>query len=301
MRTSLVPIDQMRDKAVHAANGFHYSGWGAHPVVASGDDLKPEDKYGFDMIGSDGLEHSQPKGYYKLDIVIPDVVPDGKYMLAWAWFGGVDGKIKATPQEPETGGYFADYWSCSFVLVEGGAPLAASYMPKFVNDMPQWSSEGCIAHADDVGQCPVEHCRHRKGHYRKPAAFLGNGPKPITLANFGGTVPDAPPKETPPVDTPRETPAPVEDGPAPSPEYSPPTDPGKMYFDRGSMSCLCIAGSSDMCFKELTAYSQQCVAHEAYYNQPKACSEACCELCKKDDSFSACQNSETRRVCSLLA
>lgn len=325
VRLTLVPLEKVKDKAVHAANAFHYSCWGSNIVVASGDALNPPDKYGYSMVGSDGQTHSHPKAYYKTSAEIPDVVPDGSYMLGWAWFGGVTGGVKGNfVQEPTHWSYFADYWSCSFVAVKGGKPLASSYTPKFINDMSQFSSDGCMAHANDIGLCTYEPCLDRKSFYQKPAAFNGSGPKPITPENFGGEVPpvDEVPKETPKADPPRETPTteppnetptveppketptvelPKETPKAEDPVYTdPPTEnPDPVYFDRGLMSCLCIAGSSDMCFKELASYTDNCDAHERYYRQPSGCAESCCAFCKKTgDKFSACRNANTQRACS---
>lgn len=222
-RLSLVPLDKMKDKAVHSANAFHYSCWGANVKVASESELG-KDKYGFSLIGSDGKEHDQAPAYYTVDIKIPEVVPDGKYMLGWAWFGGPGGKIlQNAPQEPKPYSYFSDYWSCSFVVIKGGAPLASSYTPVFVNDMSQFSEDGCMSHADDVGQCTYEPCRDRKAFYRKPAAFLGDSPTPITPANFGGSAPP------PAADPPRASPPPKEDPPraSPPPKEDPTVEPPK--------------------------------------------------------------------------
>lgn len=338
-RFTLVPLDKMKDKAVHSANAFHYSCWGARVKVATAAE-KVRDKYGFSLIGSDGQEHDQPAGYYTVDITIPPVVPDGKYMMGWAWFGGPSGVVtKNEPLEPRPVSYFSDYWSCSFVVIKGGVPLASSYTPIFVNDMDQFSEDGCMAHADDLGQCVREPCRDRKTFYRKPAAFLGDGPTPITPANFGGSVPPPqdkpaaePPKEDPTVKPPKEDPMvkpPKEDpmvkppkaspprteDPKPEPptekypeppagEYPPPSaDPPRErgHFDRDLMSCLCIVGSASKCFPELAAYSKNCTAGAMYFRQTKACGESCCALCKETgDKFSACRHRFTRWVCKTL-
>jgi hypothetical protein len=80
------------------------------------------------------------------------------------------------------------YYSCAFVRVRGGFPLASSYMPRFIPDMPRFSKDGCMSANDMVGKCPVEPCVGPVGSYIRPAGF-GNGktPEPVTPATFGGS------------------------------------------------------------------------------------------------------------------
>lgn len=226
IRLTLVPLAEMKSKAAHARNAFHYSCWGATPVVATGSDLNPPDEFGFTMTGTDGAQHSFAKGYYKLDAEIPDVVPDGKFMLGfydgWSaakfqtWlFSPGPAEVLLDVDEDGGGTHFGDpsidsgfgavlgvlkildlpylshpstprnYWSCAFVEIEGGAPLVASYTPKFINDMSQFSTEGCMSATDRLGTSGVEPCVSITAKYRKPAVFLNGGPKPLTPAQFG--------------------------------------------------------------------------------------------------------------------
>ncbi|KAI0560108.1 hypothetical protein FGB62_125g09 [Gracilaria domingensis] len=175
-------------KAAHKRNAFHYSCWGAKPVRAASNELE-KDKFGFTLVGSDGEQHSSPKGYYAAEVTIPTCVPDGDYVMGWVWYGGTGGSIEGNdPQEPVPWGYFGDYWSCSFVRIEGGAALASSCDPVFVNDMGQFSEEGCMSANDEPGICASEPCKV-DGTYQKPKSFKnGNRPEPLTPENFGGVI-----------------------------------------------------------------------------------------------------------------
>ncbi|PXF39880.1 hypothetical protein BWQ96_10411 [Gracilariopsis chorda] len=217
------------EKAVHQHNAFHYSCWGANPVQASSDELE-KDRYGFTFVGSDGEQHGAPKGYYTVDVTIPTCIPDGNYVMGWVWFGGTGGtKIERNePQEPKPWGYFGDYWACSFVRVEGGDPLSASYQPVFQNDMSQYSEEGCMSANNMPGTCASEPCRV-DGVYQKPRPFTeGRIPAPLTPDNFGGikenslTSPvDASPSNIPARTTPKTMyPSASPSTPVPIPSYT---------------------------------------------------------------------------------
>jgi hypothetical protein len=90
VRMTLVPADKVMDKAAHEKGAFHYSCWGAGVTVATPAQIAKDDK-GFNIIGNDGEQHSQPPAFYSTDVIIPDVVPDGDYVLGWVWFGGTGG------------------------------------------------------------------------------------------------------------------------------------------------------------------------------------------------------------------
>lgn len=183
MRLTLVPVSKMMDKKAHTQNAFFFSCWGAHPKRASNEDKK-SDRWGFSLVGSDG-RHSSKAGYYTEQVEVPDVVPDDDYILGWSWYGGTGGKVTGNkPQKPKNHSYFGDYWSCSFVRVKGGAPIADEYTPVFHNGMSQFSKEGCMSFTDRPGVCSVEPCENIKGKYQKPAEFKNGPPKALTPLNF---------------------------------------------------------------------------------------------------------------------
>jgi hypothetical protein len=90
IRMTLVPVSKIMDKAEHAKGAFHFSCWGAGVTQATQAEITRDDK-GFNIVGNDGDQHSSPPAYYSSDIIIPDVVPDGDFVLGWVWFGGTSG------------------------------------------------------------------------------------------------------------------------------------------------------------------------------------------------------------------
>lgn len=183
MRHTLVPVDEMMDKRAHERNAFHYSCFGAHPVQATKADSK-EDKWGYSIAGNDGLKIAP--GYYETKVTMPRCVPDGDYVFGWVWYGGTGGSVSNTEytEPPFNKGYFTDYWSCSFVRVEGGDALGSSCTPEFVNDMSKWSDEGCMSANDAPGVCRSEPCVVW-GDFQKPRPFKnGEVPAALTPDNF---------------------------------------------------------------------------------------------------------------------
>lgn len=189
VRHTLVPIEKMMDKKVHARNAFHYGCWGGNSAVAKKQDLK-RDKWGYSLVGGDGKLHDGPVGYYYNKVTIPPVVPDGVYVLGWVWYGGMGGSMKKnTAKRPHSIGLFADYWSCAFVKIKGGSKLAKSYTPVFVNELKKHWKDGCNSHSDEPGICKYEPCIVR-GRIQKPKSFKnGKKPKPLSPGLF--KVPDS--------------------------------------------------------------------------------------------------------------
>lgn len=182
VRLTLVPVDKMMDKQAHSRNAFHYGCWGANSVPATRADFA-KDRWGFNIAGGDGSLHNLTKAYHITEITIPIVVPNGNYVLGWAWFGGVGGTIeKNVPARPFPSGFFGDYYSCSFVRIEGGAPVARSYSPVFINDMQSRWPRGCHASADALGVCEVEPCKTLPARQQVPRPFK-SGPPPVLKPN----------------------------------------------------------------------------------------------------------------------
>lgn len=286
-RFTLVPPGKMMDKATHTRNAFHYSCWGANPVQASGAELG-KDKYGYSTVGNDGEEHNYPKGYYKTIITIPSVIPDGKYVLGWVWHGGVGGGVKGnSPQEPSPYGYFADYWSCSYVEIRGGAPLQREYTPKFDNDMKQYSNEGCMSANDAPGVCSWEPCEVR-GKYQKPRPFKNGSPKPIKPEMFGGKSPSGngsggnrpqPPKK---------------------PNRKPSGSSGKSIALK-KRACGCLA-AGNRCRRGLAKKTRgYCRKNTSMWAQSHICKDSCCKLCKLRlrKTRYLCEKPDIKSLCGL--
>ncbi len=210
-RFTLVRPDETMNRAAHDRNAFWYSCWGAkfREAIQVEKDL---DEFGFNINGVDGRRRTNgvPEGYFTADIVIPNCVPDGKYILGMVWYGGTGGNI--TTNDPKTPGqlsFYGDYWSCSFIEINGGT-MADSCEVVFKADS-KFSKDKCFASVDrpgapecnatvknpqsfsEVCQCKVEPCLKNgqpvRGSYMVPASFNGTKPAPLTPRNWGAEMP----------------------------------------------------------------------------------------------------------------
>lgn len=149
IRWALVPVAQMYEHSAHSRNAFHWSCWAINRFQCG-----EMDKYrdcDFDRRGE----------AFRDWLTIPAVFPDGDYMLGWTWYGGGEGDT----------GHFGDYYDCSFVRVQGGAPLAKTHKPTFAGG-------ACLATVNRLGVCKREPCvPMRKVVLRKPVEF-DRGAKP---------------------------------------------------------------------------------------------------------------------------
>ncbi|KAI0560504.1 hypothetical protein FGB62_111g08 [Gracilaria domingensis] len=147
VRLTLVPVSKMMDKDAHKKFTFQISCW------SSGLHRCPSRKER--VCGNDGEGMA-----YKVPITVPSVYPDDVYAFGWAWYGGGDFRGK---------GYFGDYYSCSFVRIQGGRRVTRSYSPQFVAGIGQPSRSTCISSVDRLGVCVREPCSGPDIAPRKPA------------------------------------------------------------------------------------------------------------------------------------
>lgn len=80
-RLTLVPKDKWTSKAAHAERAFWYSCWSAGREACSGAD---KDKASGGRCYDDG-----DGSRFGTTVTIPRVVPDGEYVLGYAWYGGL--------------------------------------------------------------------------------------------------------------------------------------------------------------------------------------------------------------------
>lgn len=333
VRITLVRPEDMMDKSAHERNAFHYSCWGARPVASSPQDIQ-RDRYGFSVNGNDGAEHYFRKSFYETFVTIPPTVPDGDYLLGWVWFGGTGSKITSDGvQQPSPYGYFGDYWSCSYVRVQGGVPLQSSYTPVFLNDMKQFSVQGCMSANDSPGVCVYEPCSVT-GKYQLPRAFKAGSPPPVTPAHFGGTVSassqKAPSNPTPkrsvlvnkvptkppathyvPKEKARRKPTPKKykpkkksqkpkkkrHGKKPKSRKRPSKNKrGGRIFPR-QQACRCISLSKKCLWTVAKQTEVNCQGLTYYRFQPSPCKKACCQFCRGNSHLKVCRSAFVRTVC----
>lgn len=136
VRLTLVPVDQMMDKRAHEKFTFQVSCWasGLHQCYS-----RKEQVCGNDAEGK----------AYKAPITVPSAYPDGVYVFGWAWYGGGDYR--------ETS-FFGDYYSCSFVRIQGGVSVSAQSRPVFLPGSNTKYNDACMSATDRVGVCSREPC-----------------------------------------------------------------------------------------------------------------------------------------------
>lgn len=146
VRLTLVPVSKMMDKTAHKKFTFQISCWssGLHRCYSRREEVCGND--------AEGLA-------YEVPITVPSVYPDGVYVFGWAWYGGGDFRGR---------GFFGDYYSCSFIRIEGGSRLTTSYSPRFVAGSHQPSQSSCISSVDRIGVCSREPCRGPQIAPRRP-------------------------------------------------------------------------------------------------------------------------------------
>lgn len=201
VRLSLVPLSEMMSKTAHARNAFHYSCWGAEAVPAKSNQ-RGTDRQGYSLVAADGKLHSLPVSYLETHPTIPTAVPDGDYILGWVWYGGLGGTIyQNTKAHPYMTGFFADYWACSYVRIQGGAQLAMSSRPVWAPDATKHWGAKCWSAADIPGVCTYEPCRPRS-RPTVPREFAnGRTPPILKRSNFASPVGRSSPLENAGKDT----------------------------------------------------------------------------------------------------
>jgi hypothetical protein len=168
VRLSLVPISQRMDKSAHDKMAFRFSCW------AVDEHLCP----------ANGFCGTQNK-LYRLHIKVPDVYPDGRYVLGWAWYGGTENNRAS----------MGDYWSCAFIEIRGGMPVAKSYEPIWESGLDK---NTCSSGVDRLGICFREPCdpynsRNLPQSEMVPQAFSNNNkPAAIQSSWFGGLLSSPP-------------------------------------------------------------------------------------------------------------
>lgn len=196
-RLALVPVEAMWNERAHDRLATHYSCWGSTRVPCGG---------GFYNCGT---ARNQQAG--ETTFTIPPCLPDGSYVLSYAWFGGLTTK-KGIP----------DYHHCAHVRIAGGNPASGTCQPQFLSNR-----DSCTASARKVGDCKVTGCASGVVFQARPAGFEG-GVRPTAYSvgdvlrvrndptgsydswpSVPATTPVSPPSQPTPTNRPRDTASPV--------------------------------------------------------------------------------------------
>ncbi len=165
-RRSLVPVKHMFDHDWHKKTAFDWGCWSQGSFICGKDTP---------LCGGDKKGKA-----YRNTITIPGVFPDGDYVFAQVWFGGLHWQGKAPK--------YADYWSCAFVKIQGGKKVD-SYTPKFrpsANPRRGVPKGKCETGSVRPLECGGEACENGPVKHTLPEEFLGGGlPPAVKWALFG--------------------------------------------------------------------------------------------------------------------
>lgn len=108
------------------------------------------------------------------NVRIPTVFPDGDYVLGHVWYGGLHYK--------QTHGQFPDYYSCSFVRIQGGYTKCVDYKPFFNpgsvkrgSSMEKSIRNGmCHSASMTIGECGMKGCWDMPAKWGVPSMFQRN-------------------------------------------------------------------------------------------------------------------------------
>lgn len=170
IRFAFVPLNLMFDTAAQTRRAFYTGCWNQGAIACDELECGTDDK---------GKILSRK-------ITIPAVIPDGIYVFSSMWYGGVHFLREM--------GLFADYYSCSYVRVEGGEPLIESFQPFYdqgENAQFEEAENGACRTANDrPGLCTGRfQCGGFKAIDDLPHAFKnGNLPEPLTPSLFSDNV-----------------------------------------------------------------------------------------------------------------
>lgn len=158
VRRALVPISHMRNRRWHARTAFE---WGC---FSSG---RHRCKRQRGRCGSD-----KRKFAYSATVKVPLVYPDGDYVFAQAWFGGLHWTRKRA--------YFANYYTCAFVRIRGG-PQRPRFFPRWA---PASGWGKCVTTSDRLGECDGIRCKRNPVVATVPAVFQKGKRPPAIYYNF---------------------------------------------------------------------------------------------------------------------
>lgn len=161
-RRSLVPVKYMFDEAWHKKTAFDFGCWSQGTFQCGKSDVCGDDAKG---------------RAYKNEMVVPSVFPDGDYVFAQVWFGGLHWM--------GTYSKYSDYFACSFIRIKGGTPVTSEYESTFTG-----KDKTCNTGKTFPLDCGGDGCIEKDGKPRPafeavPREFE-NGGKPSVLASTFG-------------------------------------------------------------------------------------------------------------------
>lgn len=162
IRLSLVPVPQMNSRAAHARFALQFGCWesGEYACAREGD-----------TCGTDRAGRA-----FKRHVRVPRVFVDGDYVLGYVWYGGLHFRRRR--------GMFADFHSCAFVRVRGGARAGGRHRAAWVAGTGARVVAGrCLTASTSVGLCGRNGCAWRRAFYGTSSRFRGRRPRRVSAGD----------------------------------------------------------------------------------------------------------------------
>ncbi len=157
-RRSLVPVKYMFDESWHKRTAFDFGCW----------------QQGTFQCGKNAVCGADAKGKaYKNKIVVPRVFPDGDYVFAQVWYGGLHWR--------GTYSKYSDYFACSFIRIKGGASLISKYQTTFTG-----KDKKCKTGKTFPLDCKGDGCGMSRSSFTAVPKEFEGGKKPYVLASTFG-------------------------------------------------------------------------------------------------------------------
>lgn len=166
VRMSLVPVAYMNNRWWHLKTAFAYACFATNKFICGKGKHCGSDRGG--------------RGF-RTWITVPQVIPDGDYVFAQVWAGGLHWRRRRA--------FFADYYTCSFIRIRGG-PVKNTHQPTFNSGKSRHryvNRKGgvCASTSTYVGECGGMECLKNRVMYKKPGPFrFGRKPPVIRRSMF---------------------------------------------------------------------------------------------------------------------
>lgn len=163
-RRSLVPVKHMFSTEWHIKTAFDFGCWSQGTFQCGKSKECGTDKRG---------------RAYRNKMIVPTVVPDGDYVFAMVWYGGLDYKRSIAK--------YSDYTACAYIRIKGGN-FEESYKPVFQPGIkkPKGVPAGtCQTTSSFVLECGGGPCENKKPYSAKPGEFQdGKSPSKVLLSQY---------------------------------------------------------------------------------------------------------------------
>lgn len=158
VRLTLVPLKKRRSRKAHSKYTFHFSCFDVNKKKCTE--------------GVNGMYCGTDRWLYSTEVIVPDYVKDGEYVLGWSWYGAYAGAPEGSTQRF----HFGDYWSCSYITIKGGNDVVKRTKKNRIPIFDDGGRGRCSAMTNKLGVCKVEPCPD-KFREKNPKLWCPRGAK----------------------------------------------------------------------------------------------------------------------------